>query len=126
MLSSLWHWFVTSRYTQALESEVARLRAENKALMNSILGVAGVPPLKLEASDAAVSFSTLRNDVQPRYGSGQVKSVNGDPSKGRVTGPAPVRRRTWQQIGKFLERQTSASDRIGRDQSGKAGSHTAV
>src|SRR5690348_14900353 len=32
-------------YARALEEEVARLRAENRALVNSILGLAGIPPM---------------------------------------------------------------------------------
>lgn len=39
----------TSRYTQSLEDEVIRLREENRALINSVLSVAGLPPLRLEA-----------------------------------------------------------------------------
>lgn len=38
-------YFVLRRsYTKRLEGEMARLRAENRALVNSILGVAGMPP----------------------------------------------------------------------------------
>ena len=39
-----------TRYTRALETEVARLRAENRALLNSILGIAGVPPITVETA----------------------------------------------------------------------------
>jgi hypothetical protein len=38
--------FVRSRYVQLLEGEVARLRAENRALTNSLLGTAGFPPVE--------------------------------------------------------------------------------
>ena len=34
------------RYVETLETEVARLRAENRALTNSLLGTAGFPPLE--------------------------------------------------------------------------------
>jgi hypothetical protein len=34
------------RYVRLLEEEVARLRAENRALMNSLLGTAGFPPVE--------------------------------------------------------------------------------
>lgn len=34
-----------SRYVRVLEEEVARLRAENRALVNSLLGTAGFPPV---------------------------------------------------------------------------------
>jgi hypothetical protein len=37
------------RYVRLLEDEVARLRAENRALLNSLLGTAGVPPLSADA-----------------------------------------------------------------------------
>jgi hypothetical protein len=33
------------RYVALLEGEVARLRAENRALTNSLLGTAGFPPV---------------------------------------------------------------------------------
>jgi hypothetical protein len=35
-----------SRYVGLLEGEVCRLRAENRALMNSLLGTAGFPPVE--------------------------------------------------------------------------------
>jgi hypothetical protein len=38
-------------YTSALERDVARPRAENRALLNSILGIAGVPPIVVTADD---------------------------------------------------------------------------
>ena len=34
------------RYVGLLEGEVTRLRAENRALMNSLLGTAGFPPVE--------------------------------------------------------------------------------
>ena len=34
------------RYVAMLEEEVARLRAENRALTNSLLGTAGFPPVE--------------------------------------------------------------------------------
>jgi hypothetical protein len=40
---------VRGRYVRALEDDVARLRAENRALLNSLLGTAGFPPLGPEA-----------------------------------------------------------------------------
>jgi hypothetical protein len=35
-----------SKYIGMLEAEVARLRAENRALTNSLLGTAGFPPVE--------------------------------------------------------------------------------
>jgi hypothetical protein len=45
MLSWL-HRFLQTRYVGLLEADVARLRAENRALMNSLLGTAGFPPVE--------------------------------------------------------------------------------
>lgn len=39
-----------SRYVGLLEGEVARLRAENRALTNSLLGTAGFPPVDFPAA----------------------------------------------------------------------------
>ena len=39
-----------SRYVGLLEGEVARLRAENRALTNSLLGTAGLPPVDYPAA----------------------------------------------------------------------------
>jgi len=44
-IQTIWRRVTATRYTRALEVEVARLRAENRALLNSILGIAGVPPI---------------------------------------------------------------------------------
>jgi hypothetical protein len=63
-----------SRYVLLLEEETARLRAENRALVNSLLGTAGFPPI-LPEEDA-------------RRG---------------VVGLPPVRRRTWTQIARERE-----------------------
>jgi hypothetical protein len=76
ILSQIWRRITTTRHTRALESEIARLsaevtrqraendqqhaaiasqqneitrlRAENRALLNSILGIAGIPPVLVE------------------------------------------------------------------------------
>jgi hypothetical protein len=57
-----------------LEEEVARLRGENRALVNSLLGTAGFPPISLE-EDARRGVVSL----------------------------SPVRRRTWTQIARERE-----------------------
>lgn len=44
MMAWLKH-IVRSRYVAMLEEDVARLRAENRALVNSLLGTAGFPPV---------------------------------------------------------------------------------
>ena len=62
------------RYVLLLEDEVARLRTENRALVNSLLGTAGFPPIALE------------DEIR----------------RGPVAIP-PVRRRTWTQIARERE-----------------------
>jgi hypothetical protein len=62
------------RYVLMLEEEVERLRAENRALVNSLLGTAGFPPISL--------------DEEVRRGAGMM---------------SPVRRRTWTQIARERE-----------------------
>ena len=50
-----------SRYVALLEEEVERLRAENRALINSLLGTAGFPPLELhEGKSAQAAIPRLR------------------------------------------------------------------
>jgi len=63
-----------SRYVRMLEEDVARLRAENRALVNSLLGTAGFPPL----------------------------SLDDDARRGAAALPA-VRKRTWAQIARERE-----------------------
>ena len=73
-----------SRYVRLLEEEVARLRAENRALVNSLLGTAGFPPI----------------------------SPEDDARRGAVA-MTPVRRRTWTQIARERELAAGQSS-IGR------------
>jgi len=40
------HKLLQTKYVGLLESEIARLRAENRALTNSLLGTAGFPPVE--------------------------------------------------------------------------------
>lgn len=48
-----------SKYTRLLEEEVTRLRAENRALLNSLLGTAGFPPVDFPAA-TPLPLSRLR------------------------------------------------------------------
>lgn len=110
----------TSKYTRTLEAEVARLRAENRALLNSILGVAGVPPIIVAENDvspvaglqtpgrvgtklnafgakmpgAAVRSKQMASRVGPRTGVGSATTEKMVP---------PMRRRSWHQIFRMLE-----------------------
>jgi hypothetical protein len=51
---TFWRWLTTGRYTRTLEAEVERLRAENRALLNSLLGTAGFPPIEVPAAKVPV------------------------------------------------------------------------
>lgn len=48
------------RYVLLLENEVARLRAENRALMNSLLGTAGFPPVEFPEAPKPQPLPRLR------------------------------------------------------------------
>jgi hypothetical protein len=49
-----------SRYVGLLEGEVLRLRAENRALMNSLLGTAGFPPVEFPEAPKPQPLPRLR------------------------------------------------------------------
>ncbi|HYL62520.1 MAG TPA: hypothetical protein VE077_07850 [Candidatus Methylomirabilis sp.] len=48
------------RYVGLLEGEVARLRAENRALMNSLLGTAGIAPVDFPEAPKPQPLPRLR------------------------------------------------------------------
>jgi hypothetical protein len=108
-LSEIWRRITSTQYTRALEAEVVRLRAENRALLNSILGIAGVPPITVPDSVAignsppAVSGrpSRVQGEASPNAQTPAAGSANG-----KARGPntvAPMRRRSWHQIYRMLE-----------------------
>ncbi len=49
-----------TRYVKLLEEEVSRLRAENRALMNSLLGTAGFPPVEFPEAPKPQPLPRLR------------------------------------------------------------------
>jgi hypothetical protein len=49
-----------TRYVGLLEGEVQRLRAENRALMNSLLGTAGFPPVDFPEAPKPQPLPRLR------------------------------------------------------------------
>jgi hypothetical protein len=54
------HVRFSSRYVASLEEDVARLRAENRALLNSLLGTAGFPPVDFPAPPQPRELPRLR------------------------------------------------------------------
>jgi hypothetical protein len=57
---SLIRGFFRTRYVGLLEEEVARLRGENRALLNSLLGTAGFPPVEFAEPVKPVELPRLR------------------------------------------------------------------
>jgi len=49
-----------SKYVRMLEEENARLKAENRALLNSLLGTAGFPPIETGETVKPVALPRLR------------------------------------------------------------------
>ena len=72
---------LNSRYVGLLEGEVERLRAENRALTNSLLGTAGFPPVEYPATSS-----------QPRE-------------------IPRARKRSWHQIQAWRESEAARTDR---------------
>jgi hypothetical protein len=62
---------LASRYVGLLEGEVHRLRAENRALMNSLLGTAGFPPVEFSEAPKPQPLPRLRkrswHQIQARH-----------------------------------------------------------
>lgn len=109
--------FGASEHRRKLEAEVARLRAESRALLNSILGIAGVPPIAVAEADAVsaatalVSPATGARDGE-RAGTGgagpvqagrKLSNSNTGASAGKTLAASPTRKRSWQQIHRALE-----------------------
>jgi hypothetical protein len=112
-MMEIWRKVTATRYTRALEAEVARLRAENRAMLNSILGIAGVPPIPVDVESAAgMSVDAVSADEKSTRDPLSLRlpgmTTNG---KGRASGAAagraqaasPMRKRSWQQINRALE-----------------------
>jgi hypothetical protein len=109
-IQTVWRKITATRYTRALEAEVARLRAENRALLNSILGIAGVPPITVlpdSVSTGAPAAAGLGRSSGSQTGrAGETLSMTMSPAREHAQGPSvvmPMRRRSWHQIYRMLE-----------------------
>jgi hypothetical protein len=112
-MRQFWNRIVATRYTRSLEAEVRRLRAENRALLNSILGIAGIPPIVVTSEGFGENLAsrpqvtdgkeiagqlvggTASFRTKPRSGGAQTREV--------ASAPPPVRHRSWQQVNRMLE-----------------------
>ena len=115
-----------ANYASALEREVARLRVENRALLNSILGIAGVPPIAAPADDPAAAIAVDpvvdkaaaggSSATEAERGAGKPVPVQNAPAagasqigkrasveRGMKSVAAPMRRRSWHQVYRMLE-----------------------
>ncbi|MFZ0582986.1 MAG: hypothetical protein WAN72_10685 [Candidatus Acidiferrales bacterium] len=104
-LLEIWRRLFSTRYSAILEAEVARLRAENRALLNSILGIAGVPPITVSAAETAVRPGTLRTSAAGTKTASATAVAAGSrgSAKTGVSVAAPTRRRSWHQVYRMLE-----------------------
>jgi hypothetical protein len=72
----------TTRYVGMLEGEVARLRMENRALMNSLLGTAGFPPVEFAEPVKPVELPRMRRrswqQIQRKNESEATKAFGGE------------------------------------------------
>ncbi len=124
-IPEIWRRITTTRYARALEAqlarervtnaeqgiEVARLRAENRALLNSILGIAGVPPVAASLDDLAATQS--QNATPPSV----AHTANHSRSRANATPhvAAPTRRRSWPQIHRMLEFESAQKEKPAAD-----------
>ena len=140
-IREIWRRITATRYTRALESQLARerahndrLRAENRALLNSILGIAGVPPLPASADDLA-SVQNQTDWLPPAADSQNLEASEttaprraGPPrTPAHPSSPAaaagrrqqlatPMRRRSWPQINRMLEFESAKKDKAAADE----------
>lgn len=110
-----------TRYSRALDAELeraraenARLQQENRALLNSILGIAGIPPIPVDAA-TPISAELPRSVPSPQPGpqapaQGPVSPFSATEVPGITAASrdlariaAPLRRRSWHQINRALE-----------------------
>jgi hypothetical protein len=74
------------RYVLLLEEEIARLRAENRAMMNSLLGTAGLPPVEWPAPPAKVrEIPRLRRRSWPQIQAQRAADAVGHSSAASTT-----------------------------------------
>lgn len=84
------------KYVCLLEEDVARLRAENRALMNSLLGTAGFPPVEFPEPPKPQALPRLRkrswHQIQAWRENGAAREAATDfdgRDDARTNGPVP-------------------------------------
>jgi hypothetical protein len=131
-LSQIWRRITTSRYARMLEdalarertvnaeqgievarqgAEIARLRAENRGLLNSILGIAGVPPVSASLDDLAATQNQIAAQPPAAHTANHSRlRANRTPHVA-----APTRRRSWPQIHRRLEFDSAQKEKPDAD-----------
>jgi hypothetical protein len=92
-------WFrklMQIKYVGLLEADVARLRAENRALTNSLLGTAGFPPVDFPESPKPQMLPRVRkrswHQIQAWRANGATRDASADfdgKDHARTNGPVP-------------------------------------
>ncbi|MGB7027590.1 MAG: hypothetical protein WBD72_09910 [Candidatus Acidiferrum sp.] len=84
------------KYVDLLEADVARLRAENRALTNSLLGTAGFPPIEFPEVTKPQTLPRLRkrswHQIQAWRENAATRDVAADfdgRNDARTNGPVP-------------------------------------
>jgi hypothetical protein len=124
-IREIWRRLTTTRRACTLETElvreraanaeqgieIARLRAENRALLNSILGIAGVPPISASLDElAATTQSRIATTAAQPAASHSRSRANATPHV-----DAPTRRRSWPQIHRLLEFESAQKEKPDAD-----------
>jgi len=131
-IHKFWRRLTTSRHARTLETELAReraanaeqgtevarqgaeiirLRVENRALLNSILGIAGVPPVSASLDDLAATQS--QNATPPSVA--RTANHSGPRANSTPHVAAPTRRRSWPQIHRLLEFESAQKEKPAAD-----------
>jgi hypothetical protein len=63
------------KYTRGLENEIARLREENRRLVNSILGLADIPPMPRYARQRRALAAGESGRPNTEYAAGRAKDA---------------------------------------------------
>ena len=124
-IRKIWRRLTTNRHARTLEAdlareraanaeqgtEITRLRAENRALLNSILGIAGVPPVSASLDDLAATQSQNATPASvARTANHSLPRANSTPHAA-----APTRRRSWPQIHRLLEFESAQKEKPAAD-----------
>jgi hypothetical protein len=88
--------FLRGRYIGLLEADVMRLRAENRALMNSLLGTAGFPPVEFPEAPKPQALPRVRkrswHQIQAWHANGAARDAANSAEfvgAAKANGPVP-------------------------------------